>query len=78
MTEDDTFTALRRTPFLAVVKLAADKASTVPIVIVDMWANCYHNIFAWSKPTEEWIQIYKSHGWTFDELIEEAAKTKGK
>lgn len=74
MTEDDTFEALRRTPFPAMVRLVCENTSMGPEKMIKMWSNCYHDSVAWHGPAEEWVQIYKGHGWTFDELIEEASK----
>ena len=74
MSEDDTFEALRRTPFLTMVNLASENTTMGPNKIINMWSNCYHDLVAWHGPSPEWVDIYKSHGWTFDELIAEAAK----
>ncbi len=73
MTEEDTFQALRRTSFDKMITLCCEGSFLSPQKIVKMWANCHKNIVTWHGPSEEWAQIYKSHGWTFDELIEEAA-----
>ena len=70
-TEDDTFRALRRTPFPKLVDLVSESIGWSSQWLVEMWATSAPR-GGWT--TGRWIQIYKNHGWTFEEIHLEAKR----
>lgn len=81
MSEDDTFNTLRRTPFIKVIEYAISRYSPRSSIdeVIGGWSRHYTNWTLSSDncwPSVKMIEFYKSHGWTFRELLDESVKYK--
>lgn len=76
---DKTFENLRRVPFDQVLGYVCEYIwGGNPTALqrqncIDLWAN--HNSM---PPSEDWIGIYRSMGWEWEELVAEAGKRRFK
>ncbi len=72
MSEDETFLRLKRTPIEQLAKITgAMLGISDEIVIMRAWADSYE-IREQNGPDLEFLNIYKQHGWEFDELCKAA------
>lgn len=69
----ETFDALIRTPFDAIMNMVV---SSIAPWVTPAWMEIHLAAVTEfvNRPTPEWEEIYRQHGWTYEELVYEAKR----